>query len=323
MNAAPAPAPAQAHAPTYDVVIVGGGPAGLAAALALGRANKDVLVCDAGPRRNAAAVHMHNFVTRDGIAPEAFRAEARAQLVAYPKVVFAARADAGVAEIAGEKGDFRVALASGATVHARRILLGTGLIDELPAIEGFAACWGQSVVQCPYCHGWESKGQAWGYLATAAHADHLAMFALQLRGWTSDVTVFTNASSPPAATLAAFEAGGVKVVTTPIARLLRAGDGPLEAIELADGSRVPCALLFAHPPQRQVPLVTALGVALDGDGFVAVDPMRRETSVPGIYAAGDLTTRMQAAIAAAAAGMQAAAALNAELTLERVLAGAL
>jgi thioredoxin reductase len=163
------------------------------------------------------------------------------------------------------------------------------------------------------------------------------MFALQLRGWTSDVTVFTNhafvparrdagsgnAFSPPAATLAAFEAARVKVVTAPIARLLPAGDGRLEAIELADGSRVPCALLFAHPPQRQVPLVTALGVALDGDGFVAVDPMRRETSVPGIYAAGDLTTRMQAAIAAAAAGMQAAAALNAELTLERVLAGAL
>jgi thioredoxin reductase len=313
------------------VVIVGGGPSGLSAALALGRANKDVLVCDAGPRRNAAAVHMHNFVTRDGIAPEAFRAEARAQLAAYPKVVCVAT---GVAEIAGEKGDFRVALASGATVHARRLLLATGLIDELPAIE---ACWGQSVVQCPYCHGWESKGQAWGYLATAAHADHLAMFALQLRGWTSDVTVFTNhafvparrdagsgnAFSPPAATLAAFEAARVKVVTAPIARLLPAGDGRLEAIELADGSRVPCALLFAHPPQRQVPLVTALGVALDGDGFVAVDPMRRETSVPGIYAAGDLTTRMQAAIAAAAAGMQAAAALNAELTLERVLAGAL
>jgi len=312
------------NSPTYDVVIVGGGPAGLAAALALGRANKEVLVCDAGPRRNAAAVHMHNFVTRDGIAPEAFRAEARAQLASYPKV---ASVTTAVSEIAGEKGDFRVALASGATVHARRILLATGLIDGLPAIEGLAECWGQSVVQCPYCHGWESKGQAWGYLATAAHADHLAMFALQLRGWTSDVTVFTNvggdAFSPPAATLAAFETARVKVVTAPVARLLRGADGRLEAIALADGSRVPCALLFAHPPQRQVPLVSALGVALDGDGFVAFDPMRRETSVPGIYAAGDLTTRMQAAIAAAAAGMQAAAALNAELTLERVLAGAL
>lgn len=109
-------------------------------------------------------------------------------------------------------------------------------------------------------------------------------------------------------------AGGLRVETAPIARLV-ARDAQLEAIELADGTRVPCELLFAHPPQSQVPLVHALGLALDDDGFVRVDPMRRETSIPGVFAAGDSTTRMQAAIAAAASGMQAAAMINVELTL--------
>ena len=296
---------------SYDVVIIGGGPAGLSAALALGRARKHVLLCDSGPRRNAAAVHMHNFVTRDGVTPDEFRSLAREQLSQYPSVVVE---DVLVGRVAGAKGAFRVA-AGADSVDARRILLCTGMIDEPLPVDGFRELWGHAIVQCPYCHGWESRDRPWGYLARAEHASHLPMFALQLRGWTSDVCVFTNGDFElPDAARGQLIAAGLRIETARIGRLV-ARDRRLEAIELSNGVRVACELLVAHPPQRQVDVVRALGVALDSEGFVEVDPMSRQTSVPGVFAAGDLTTRMQAAIAAAASGMQAAAMINAELMM--------
>jgi thioredoxin reductase len=300
----------------HDVLIVGGGPAGLSAALALGRARKRVLVCDGGPRRNAAAVHLHNFVTRDGTPPDAFRQAAREELAAYPSVTVR---DTRVESIAGERGAFRIQLDT-EVVEARRILLATGMIDEMLPIPGFRELWGTSIFQCPYCHGWEVRDRRWGYLVTPHAAAHVLPFGLQIRGWTRDVTVFTNGNDLPAETRAAFETARVRVETAPVARL--AGERALEAVELAGGGRVACDALFVHPPQRQTALVTSLGLALD-DGFVVVDPMKRETSVPGIYAAGDLATRGQSAIFGAAAGTQAAAAINVELTMELALAGAL
>jgi thioredoxin reductase len=297
---------------SFDVVIIGGGPAGLSAALALGRARKRVLVCDAGPRRNARAVHMHNFVSRDGVTPQEFRRVAREQLSVYPSVVVE---DVGVESVTGSKGAFRVALGA-RTVEARRILLCTGLVDEMLPLEGFRELWGHAVVQCPYCHGWEARDRPWGYLVRAPHAAHLLLFALQLRGWTSDVCVFTNGEVElPEAVQSQLGAAGLRLETAPIQRLIARGD-QLEAIELEGGTRVGCELLFAHPPQHQVEVVRALAVALDAEGFVQVDPMTRETTVPGVFAAGDLTTRMQAAIAAAASGMHAAAMINVELTME-------
>lgn len=304
---------------SYDVVIVGGGPAGLSASLALGRARKRVLICDAGPRRNAAAERVHNFVTRDGTPPDEFRQIARKQLERYPNVE--AR-DVRVESISGPRGAFRVELASG-VVEARRVLLCTGMIDEMLPLDGFRELWGRSIFQCPYCHGWEMRDRRWGYLARAADSAHLLPFALQARGWTRDVVVFTGgAFEVPAESRATLETAGVRLETSAIARLV-ARDERLEAVELAGGARVPCDALFAHPPQRQIDLVRAMGVALDGDGYVQIDPMKRETSVPGVYAAGDLTTRMQAAIAAATAGTQAAAMINVELTMELASSGAL
>ncbi len=308
----------QAPPSPYDVVSVGGGPAGLAAALALGRACRRVLVCDAGPRRNAAAARVHNFVTRDGTPPDELRAIGRAQLAAYPDVEVR---DAPVLGVAGPRGALQVTV-GGDVVAARRLLLCTGMVDELLPLDGFRELWGHAVFQCPYCHGWEARGRRWGYLVHAAGAPHLVPFAIQLRAWTPDVVVFTHGDAAlPAEARARLEAAGVRLAAAPTVRLIARGQG-LEAVELADGTRVPCEALFAHPPQQQTALVRALGLDLDDDGLVRTDPMSRETSRPGIYAAGDLTTRMQAALPAAAAGMQAAAAINVDLALELAAAGA-
>lgn len=303
----------------YDVVIVGGGPGGLSAALTLGRARKRALLCDSGPRRNAAAVHLHNFVTRDGTAPQEFRNLGRKELATYPSVEVR---DTRVESVSGSPGAFRVDLGS-EVVEARRILLCTGMIDELLPIEGFSELWGRAIFQCPYCHGWEIRDRRWGYLGRAEDAAHLAPFALMIRGWTRDVTVFTGgAFDVPTETREAFRAAGIQLMTAPITRLV-AHDGELEAVELQDGNRVVCDFLFAHPPQRHVDVVRDLHLALDDAGFVQVDPMRLETSVPGIYAAGDLTTRMQGAIHAASAANRAASMINMELGAELATSGVL
>jgi thioredoxin reductase len=303
----------------YDVAIVGGGPAGLSAALALGRGRKRVLLLDAGARRNALAEHIHNFVTRDGTPPDAFRGVGREQLATYPNV---ALRDERVQAVSGEKGAFRLVVDSGAVV-ARRLILCTGMVDEMLPLEGFRELWGHAIFQCPYCHGWEVQDRAWGYLGRAADAAHFVPFALMIRGWSRDVVAFTGGGfEVPEEGQRALEVAGVRLETAPVARLVGAG-GKLEAVELAGGARVAREVLFAHPPQRQVDLVGALGLALDADGWVQADPMTRATSVPGVHAAGDLTTRMQGAIFAAAAGAQAAAAVNAELTMELASAGAL
>lgn len=303
----------------YDVVIVGGGPGGLSAALALGRARKRVLLCDAGPRRNAAAAQLHNFVTRDGTAPSEFRQIGLAQLAAYPNVE---TRSVRVEAISGSRGAFHVAWSTEA-IDARRILLCTGMIDEPLPIEGFRELWGSAIFQCPYCHGWESQDRPWGYLARAEDAPVLLPFALQARGWTHDLVVFTDgATELPQTTRDTFRSAGIRLETSPVTRLV-ARDQRLHAVELSDGTAVPCEVLFAHPPQRHVDLVQSLGLALDEQGYVRIDAMRRETSVPGIYAAGDLTTRMQGALFAAAAGTHAAAMINVELMMELAASGAL
>lgn len=304
---------------SYDVAIIGGGPAGLSAALALGRMRRRVFLCDSGPRRNARAVEIHNFVTRDGTPPEEFRRIARAELEAYPNVTVR---DVQIDRIAGSQGSF--ALTSGEeTLRARRILLCAGMVDEMLPIEGFKELWGHAIFQCPYCHGWEVKERTWGYLLRAENLGHFLPFVLQLRGLARDVCVFQEAEFElPAEAVATLRGAGVRIFESPVLRLV-GKDEQLEAVLLADGTRVPCEIFYAHPPQKQVSLVASLGLELDENGFVRVDPMTRETSRPGIYAAGDLTTRMQGAIIAAASAMQASAVLNVDVTAELLREGAL
>jgi len=280
-----------------DVVVVGGGPAGLSAALVLGRACKRVWVCDGGARRNAAAAHVHGFVTQDGTPPETFRHIAREQLSPYD-VTFRDEPVQAVTPLS-EAGGFLVQLEGGAKVRAGRALLATGMIDLPPALPGLREAWGHSAFQCPHCHGWERRGQAWGVLlASAALAD----FAVMLTGWTRNVTAFTHgAFALPADAQERLAAAGVRVVTGPLERLQVEPDGALKGAELRDGTVVPLDVLFLKPEQRLPPLVQALGLALDEAGYLRTTS-QGETSLPGLFAAGDLTTPLQAAMVAAYQG---------------------
>lgn len=294
---------------TFDVLIAGGGPAGLSAALTFGRARKRVLLCDAGPRRNAAATHIHTFVTRDGTPPDEFRRVAREQLRAYPSV---AVHDTPVTTIAGQKGAFEVAVGEG-RVSARRVLLCTGMVDILPDIDGLRELWGGAVFQCPYCHGWEVQDRRFAYLSSDLDSVEFALF---LRGWSHDLMLFTDGRFElPADQRQRLAQAGIPVEERRIVRLAGAG-ARLERIEVAGGAAIPRDVLFMHPPQRQVPVVDGLGLELDPHGFVRIDDVTLETSIPGIHAAGDLVTRAQAALLGAAAGMRAATTINYALTIE-------
>lgn len=297
-----------------DVAIVGGGPAGLSAALVLGRARKSVVLFDAGPPRNAAAERVHGFVTRDGTPPAEFRRIGREQLRPYSVDV----RDARVEEITREGASFQVRAGSG-EVLARRVLLATGMVDEIPDLPGCRELWGKSVFQCPYCHGWEVRDRRFG---AVVQGPEWLEFAIFLKGWTGDVTAFTNAAFPvPAEMQDRLRGAGVRLEERRITGLRDKG-GTLAAVELDGGPEIACEALFLKPRQRQTRLVEGLGLALDDKGFVRVDEHRR-TSVPGIYAAGDLTTMMQAALPGAAAGAHAAYSMNHELTMELVASGSI
>lgn len=304
-----------------DVVIIGGGPAGLSAALMLGRARKQVLVCDGGAPRNSAAEGIHGFVTRDGIPPKEFRRIAHEELQPYGVDILT---DTRVTAVERLGPGFRVILASGRTVESRRVLLATGMVDMPPDLPGYRELWGTSIFQCPYCHGWEVRDRPFGLLVTS---EPLLDFAIFLTGWTRDVVAFTNGVMEVSAEQRQrFERAGVRLETRRIRRFVTgAGNGDprahLEAVELEDGTRVAREVLFARPPQRQTEVVQRLGVALDEQGFVRINE-HLETSIPGVHAAGDLTTPIQGASLAAAAGTMAGAMMNHALNMENAGAGA-
>lgn len=294
---------------TTDVVIVGGGPAGLGAALALGRAVKQVMLCDGGTRRNAAAEHMHGFVTRDGVPPSEFRKIAREQLRPYAVTT----KDVGVARIEPTaRGGFEVTLADGARVSCRRVLLALGLVDDLPDLPGLRESWGGGTFSCPYCHGWEARLAPWGILVTEAADLEYAIF---LTGWTKDVVAFTNGPREIDREMRArLERAGVRLDARRVRRLLVGSDRTVTAVEMQDGATIPRAAMVVRPRQRQTALVIDLGLELDARGLVRTDE-NGQTSIPGIFAAGDLVGPMQAAIFAAAAGTRAAYLMNHQMNV--------
>jgi thioredoxin reductase len=280
-----------------DVVVIGGGPGGLQAALTLARGQRTVAVLDAGTPRNARAHAVHNFVSRDGTPPAELRAAGRAELARYGVEVL----PRWVTAIAGGPDAFVVHTDAG-EIAARRVIVATGMVDVLPDLPGFERLWGDTVFTCPFCHGHEVRQRRW-----AVHVALPGMLepALLARSWTSDLVALSDGTPVDDAWRARLGAVGVRLDTRKITGLV--GDDHLAAITFAEGPDLPRDVLMIRPPQRQTALVTALGLPLDANGFVAVDASGQAR--PGIYVAGDLGTMMQSAVGAAAAGQMAAARL--------------
>ncbi len=297
---------------THEVIVVGGSFAGLAAALQLVRARRRTLIVDSGVPRNRFARSSHGFFGQDGQPPAAILEHARAEVLAYPAAQFvrATAQQAGRAD-----GDFTVALSTGETFTARRLILATGVVDELAALPGLQERWGTTVLHCHYCHGYEVAGRRLGLLATSERS---VTAALLLPDWSDHVTLFTNGVLTPSAEQhAALQARGVAIETEPVASLL--GEAPaLAGIRLRDGRTVPLDALFTGPRTRMAsPLAEQLGCAFD-DGpsgpHIRTDAGKL-TTVPGVYAAGDAARPGHNASWAAADGVTAGISAHQSLTL--------
>lgn len=304
----------------WDVIVIGGGAAGLAAGLTTARSRRRVLVVDAGEPRNAPAAHMHNYLGREGASPADLLADGRAEVESYGGVVRRATVTAATPSDAG---GFDLTLDDGGRHHARRLVLATGVVDELPDVEGLAQRWGQDVLHCPYCHGWEVRDRRIGVLATSP----LALHQVQLfRQWSDDVVLFTNdALDPDRHAQDELTARGIEVVGGKATRLV-VGNTGLEAVELADGSRIAVdALAVATVVHARGEVAAMLGLPLVemtmGDvvvgNHVESDEQGR-TAVPGVWAAGNVTDLRATVIVASAQGTAAAAAVNADLVAEDV-----
>ncbi len=275
----------------FECVIVGGGAAGLSAAMVLGRARRRTLVLDRGGQSNRAAAHVGGLLGNDGTPPDELYERGRAQIAAYDAV---SMRDAEAIDARADGEGFVVMLGDGGgEVRSRALVLATGMDYEVPDLPGFAELWGGQVFHCPFCHGWEVRDKA--VVVLGLQAEMTEQMAKLISGWTDDVTVVDPA-----------EVTG-----------LRIEEGQLQAIELRDGSEVSCEAVFVHAPlSRRGELAEALGLELTEAGLVAVDGMAR-TSVPGVYAAGDLAVAPQQVAIALGSGHLAGIVVTRELIFGR------
>jgi thioredoxin reductase len=294
----------------WDCIVVGAGPAGLSAALTLGRARRRVLVLDSGAPRNFAAREMHGVLGHDGLEPAALRARGAEELGRYgievlPAEVEPARARlvAGGVEVEGEA--------------ARTLILATGMLDEIPSAPGFDEIYGVSAHTCPYCDGWEHRDERIAVLAPVLGGAHLGRL---LRQWSGDVVVLTDGGpGVDAGEEAELAAVGVPVMREPVERFV-ASSGRLSAIELAGGRTLERDALFFHIGMRpRTALAAALGCALDDRGYVVAAAQDRQTTVDRVYAAGNCADGMHNVPLAVADGVRAALFVNVRLVEEGVL----
>ncbi|MGY1709931.1 NAD(P)/FAD-dependent oxidoreductase [Geodermatophilus sp. SYSU D00758] len=296
-----------------DVVVVGGGAAGLSGALVLARSRRSVLVVDAGEPRNAPADGVHGFLTRDGVPPAELLERGRAEVRGYGGSVVRGE----VTGVTRDGGALVVSLAGGRVLRARRLLVATGLADELPDVPGLRERWGHDVLHCPYCHGWEVRDRAIGVLASGPMSVHQALLFRQL---SDDVTYLAHTLPPDEAQAEQLAARGIRVVEGAVAGVAVEGDR-LAGVDLADGTRVPLeAMVVATRMRARAGFLAGLGLhpvphpAGVGEHLPA-DPFGR-TDVPGVWVAGNVTDLAAQVGAAAAAGAMAAAQINADLVTE-------
>jgi len=294
-----------------DVLIIGGGPAGLNAALVLGRARKNVVVIDDETPRNWVTRETHGFVTRDGASPREFRKAAKEQIAAYPSVQFAS--DTATA-ITGHDGDFRITTALGASYHTKKILFAVGKKDLPLDINGLTEVYGKSAFVCPYCDGWELRDQSLVIIVNGDKALHMAKV---ISGWTDHYTICTNGSgSLTDEQREELKQHHVTVFDAPV-QSIDSEDGMVTQVVLNDGTAIPCSGVFFQPKLfTGSDLPKAIGCEITESGTVIVDASGK-TSVAGVFSAGDAASEMYQAITAASLGALSAVSINNELNFEK------
>jgi len=282
----------------YDVAIIGGGAAGLSAALTLARARRQGIVLDAGTPRNASSPGVQGFLSRDGIEPGELRQIARAEIEGYGGIEFINLAATRIVPRENEDG-YRIETAPNYSVTANFVVLATGMIDRFPDIDGLSRHWGKDFIHCEFCHGWENAGGRW---ATIVNHPEALSSAERLLNWTQDITAIVPvACEIKPATAKNLAHRGVVIEPGTVVRLVPGVDGKLTAVELADGRKVACETLIFQPDQAQSPIVLESELELNSDGRVIVDE-NYETSMSGIYAGGDIVPGPQSVLNAAATG---------------------
>ncbi|WP_327141250.1 NAD(P)/FAD-dependent oxidoreductase [Nocardia sp. NBC_01327] len=312
------PAAGELRDETIDAVVIGGGAAGLNGALMLARSRRSVVVIDSGTPRNAPAEGVHGLLGLDGTPPADLLARGREEVRRYGGAVETGEVVAAVADPSAD-GDSRfiVTLANGAVLHARRLLIATGLRDVLPDIPGLAEHWGHSVVHCPYCHGWEVRDEPIGVVAVGPASVHHALLFRQLTG---DLVYFTHGTQLDDNTRARFAARNIRIVDTPVDRVVAAEGGGIAGVRLTDGQVVPRRVLAVATTMRaRTEGLEGLGLPMEdlpgGMGRHFVTGMAGTTAIAGVWVAGNATDPTAQVGASAAAGALAGAHMNADLAV--------
>lgn len=297
----------------YDIIIVGGSYAGLAAGMALGRALRKVLIIDSGNPCNKQTPHSHNFLTNDGKTPKEITNLAKRQVRAYDSVEFL---DALVTSGKKTENGFEVQVQTGERYSTKKIVFATGIKDSMPDIPGFAECWGISVIHCPYCHGYEVRYQKTGILANGDVGFELAAL---ISNWTKDLILYTNGKSTLSELqMKKLQNHSIYVIETEIERLEHQ-NGYIRSIVFSDGNKADITALYARLPFEQQSMIPeSLGAELTADGYVKVDAAQK-TTIDGVYACGDNATRMRTIANAVSMGTTTGLMLNKELIGEDFL----
>jgi thioredoxin reductase len=295
----------------FDVIIIGGSYSGLSAGMALGRALRKVLIIDSGKPCNRQTPHSHNFLTQDNKTPKEIATLARQQVERYDTVkFFNGKATRGVKTENG----FEIETESGETFEAQKLIFATGIKDNLPDINGFAACWGISVIHCPYCHGYEVRNEKTGIIGNGEYGFE---FSTLISNWTKDLTLFTNGTSTLTTEQSEkLERHHIKIVETAIERLEHS-HGHLQYIIFKDGTKVEVKAAYTRSPfEQHCPIPETLRCELTEEGYIRINQLHK-TSVSGVFACGDNVTRLRTVANAVAMGTTTGMMVNKELIEEK------